>query len=313
MTRCYFAVIIHKINNMKSNLSKFIQDFGTAELCLQYLYDTKWQDGYQCRKCGHLKAIAGKKWHYKRCGKCRYDESATANTIFHKLKFPIDAAFQIVYLMVTMKKGLSSYEIARQFGVHQETAWYFRRRVQKAIQSVKEKKLQTHVEADETLIGGFEAGNPGRKKGKKRNVEIAVEIEYPEDGEKPVVRRAKAVVIDDSSGKCLEDALQNMVDHEAVITTDGWRGYTTAVKQWFHNVDLSKKGSNFKQLHFYIFNLKNWMRGTHHKVSGEHLQSYLDEYNFRFNRRNFVFQNPLVVLKAMALCPVIQYSELCAL
>ena len=100
-----------------------------------------------------------------------------------------------------------------------------------------------------------------------------------------------------------------MIDPDAFIITDGWSGYTPAAKEWWHEVVLSEKGSNFKLLHWHIFNLKNWIRGIHHKISPEHLQSYLDEYHFRFNRRNYAKQSPELVLSLMAKHPWMSYKQ----
>jgi hypothetical protein len=309
-----FASIILKIKEMKRTKSiNFLLNTQLLRRVMGILWKLNGATAIVVANAAKSNSLKGKHWYSRRCAKCRYEESATAHTMFHQLKFPIQSAFQIVYLLSTMKKGLSIYEIARQFGIHQETAWFFRRKIQQAIQSLNDTRLKKHVEVDETLIGGFEVGGYGRKKGKKRNVQIALEIECPDEGRKPFIKRAKAMVIKDSSGETIKEALNIMVDKEAVITTDFWSGYQKAAKEWFHNRELSEKGSNFKELHYFIFNLKNWIRGTHHKVSGEHTQSYLDEYLFRFNRRNFYAQNPVHLLSVMIFVPIIQYSQLIAL
>lgn len=134
--------------------SDFIKEFSTSEACLGFLSELKWGEGYNCRRCGHTEFKKGRMWHYKRCKKCQYDESATAHTLFHKLKFPIEKAFMITYQLSTMKKGMSSCEIARQYGIHQETAWYFRRKVQHAMKAVGSPLLGGCVEIDETAVGG---------------------------------------------------------------------------------------------------------------------------------------------------------------
>jgi hypothetical protein len=149
-----------------SILTAFIKQFHDSRSCHAYLSEQKWGRGYLCRKCGHEASEKGKKALHRRCQKCLYDESPTAHTIFHKLKFPIEHAFAMVYLLSNKRKGLSSCELARQFGVHQETAWFFKRRVQRALNSFPRAKLKENVEADETFIGGFEPGKPGRSKGK---------------------------------------------------------------------------------------------------------------------------------------------------
>jgi hypothetical protein len=95
-----------------TSITEFMQKYGTREACYQHLYDLKWSQGYQCLKCEHPHWVKGRKWHYRKCQRCHYDESSTANTLFHKLKFPIEKAFMITYQLSTMKKGMSSCEIS---------------------------------------------------------------------------------------------------------------------------------------------------------------------------------------------------------
>jgi hypothetical protein len=88
--------------------------------------------------------------------------------LFHKIKFPLTSAFAMVHLLTTTKKGMSSCELARQFGVHQETAWFFKRKVQLAMKSCEEgHQLAENIEVDETFLGGREEGKRGRSKGSK--------------------------------------------------------------------------------------------------------------------------------------------------
>lgn len=150
----------------------FAQAFSTADACYQHLFDLKWSKGFTCHKCGHTRSCKGRKWHYLKCLNCHYDESSTANTLFHKVKFPIEKAFMITYQLSTMKKGMSTCEIGRQYGIHQETAWFFKRKVQKAMQSANMNRLSAGVEVDETMIGGMEEGRQGRSNGKKKKSKL---------------------------------------------------------------------------------------------------------------------------------------------
>ena len=292
-----------------SSFIEFAQRFSTEEACLQHLHDMKWSDGYHCRRCGHNRWVKGRRWHHRRCQKCFYDESATAHTLFHKLRFSIVKAFWITYQLSTMKKGLSSCEISRQYEIHQETAWFFKRKVQQAMGQAGGSLLKTNVEVDETVIGGFEKGRPGRSHGQKKKVQVAVEVEYPEDDdEPPKMKRAASVTIENYSAEALKKGLDQMVDEDALVTTDGWRAYREATSARDHDVLPSAMGEAFKQLHWYIFNLKNWLRGIHHKVSAKHIKHYLNEFVYRFNRRNYIEQCPLSLLKTMAQSPWLSYK-----
>ena len=282
-----------------SNFSDFVKDFSTSEACFAYLFERKWKDGYQCTQCGNKSSIKGRKQYYKRCKKCGYDESPTANTLFHKLKFPIEKAFMIIYQLSTMKKGMSSCEISRQYGIHQETAWFFKRKVQLAMKSQGFQLLSDNVEVDETVIGGRELGKPGRSLGRKKRVQVAVEVEYPQEGIKAQIKRAFAVPIEDFTTGSLKKGINQMVDKQALITTDGWPAYAKAVDQRQHDVLISNAGENFQQLHWHIFNLKNWIRGIHHSISLDHLGDYLAEFYYRFNRRNATSGNTENIIDQM--------------
>jgi transposase-like protein len=270
-----------------SDIHSFLKDFGTSEQCYSYLIELKWSKGYSCRKCGHNVCVKGRKWSYRKCQICKYDESCTAHTLFHNIKFPITKAFLMIHQITTLKKGMSTHDLARQHAIHQNTAWFFKRKVQEMMTINGRLTLDGSVEVDETVVGGAEAGAQGRSDGKKKKVMVALQIEYPEEEERPVIKAASAEVIENYSAEQLEKAINNTVDQDALITTDAWSAYPKAVGQRDHLVFHSSELSNFADLHWYIFNLKNWIKGAHHHVSKEHMKRYLNEFNYRFNNRNY--------------------------
>ena len=293
-------------------LLNFIGHFPNEYACKAFLAEEKWKDGYTCSKCGHSTSVKGATAHHRRCQKCGYDESPTANTLFHKVKFPLVKAFTIVYQLSTMKKGMASTEIARQHDIHQETAWYFKQKVMRAMAAGSSPLLHTMVEVDETVIGGYEKGKPGRSHGKKHKIRLAVEVDYPEGEGEPRIRGADARVIIDYTAEELGRAIDQMVDKEAVVSTDGLRSYERAVGQRDHLPWPSDSGANFEKLHWMIFNVKNWLKGIHHRVSKEHLKYYLAEFFFRFNNRNWIQQCPDRILKRMVCLPWMPYKQLIA-
>jgi hypothetical protein len=240
--------------------------------------------------------------------------SATANTLFHKIKFPLPSAFAMVHLLATAKKGMSSCELARQFGVHQETAWFFNRKVQKSMQAVEYGvQLVDNVEVDKVFVGGREERKPGRSKGSKSLVLVSVEVDYSDTTRrKGKLKRCKVKVIEDASRETRKRALEDSVDHTAVVSTDSWKGYLTALSGRWHNVEESNQGANFEALHRHIFNLKKWVRAIHHHVSRDHLQSYLDEFNFRFNNRLQRGMQAMHILTTMATTSKTSYLQLMA-
>lgn len=269
------------------SIKNFRDKFPTEEACLAYLVEFKWSEGYKCTKCGHDQFYKGKKWHYHRCRKCYYDESATAGTIFHKCKLGLLRAFELAFRISVRKKGMSTTELAKELGCQQKSAWLWKAKYQEAMKSSEQQELIGDVEVDEFMVGGFEEGAPGRTHGEKELVVLAIERVKDKNGNE-TIGRAYARVIDDASAESLKEIFTKHIGTEAKVTTDCWNGYLPLAKDWTITRKPSKNGANFKLLHTHIMNVKGWLRGIHHKCNPERLQSYLNEYHFRFNRRGFM-------------------------
>ena len=263
------------------NSITFNKRFKDDNDCYEYISLIKWEDGFVCRKCNYEKYYKGKKPFSRRCLRCKYDESPTANTMFEKLKFSILIAFHIAFKISTKKKGMSSLELSNEFELRQKTCWAFKQKLQEVMKSSLKSPLAGVVHVDEFVVGGPEEGKKGRSKGLKKLIVLAIEI--LEDG----VGRAYAEVIEHSSAKELGSFLTRYVSKEAVIITDKWKGYGPLKKEFLKLKQIaSEDGKNFKELHIHIMNIKGWLRGIHHHCSKEHMQNYLDEYHFRYNRRS---------------------------
>ena len=264
------------------NSIKFTLRFHQDEACYHYLADIKWEDGYKCKKCGCTNYCPGVKPHSRRCLKCRYDESPTAGTMFDKCKFPLHKAFHIAFRVCTKKKGMSSLELSHEFEERQMTCWEFKWKVQQAMRSSQKYPLLGEVHVDEFLIGGEETQKRGRSKGKKRLVIVALE-KLSNDG----VGRAYAQIIEDASNISFRPFFDAYISKEADVVTDEWKGYIPLKKAYPKLKQIpSKSGKNHPDMHIHIMNVKSWLRGIHHHCSKERLQDYLDEYHFRYNRRN---------------------------
>lgn len=260
------------------SLFEFRERYPDGDSCLSHLADLKWGDGFKCRKCGHGRCCKGGMPYSRQCTSCRYDESPTANTLFHKIKFDILKAFYIVYFVSTNKKGITSTELARKLDLRQKTCWAFKRKVMKAMKSSGNHPITGTAEVDETVFGGQEEGVRGRKNGTKRLVVIGIEKK------KKGVSRLYAREILNADAASLGGFMKDHIATGAKVTTDQWTGYGPLAKTFENLVRIpsGKKGSNFPELHRAVMNLKGWLRGMHHHVGD--LQDYLDEYCYRFNR-----------------------------
>lgn len=291
----------------QTTMMDFIKEFGSIESCRNYLCDLKWKDGFTCKKCRHQTPVKGRTWYYRKCQKCHFDESCTSGTLFHKLKFPLDKAFMMIYLITTHRKGVSTCELARMFGVKQTTAWYFKRKVQQAMSSDPTALLTGHIEVDETYIGGSQKGKQGRSYSKKKIVQVAIETQVNAKG-KTIIKNASGTLIEKCDSESLKVGLLSMALVGSTVITDKWRSYIKATVNYKHEAKLSDNGQNFVKLHWHIFNLKNWLRGTHHHISNEHAQNYVNEFHFRFNRRNYYGSSPKNILKQMINQPWLPYK-----
>ena len=119
--------------------------FDDSEKTLKFIADVKWEGGFECRNCGHTNYCDGKKPSSRRCTRCKKEESATANTIFHNIKFPINKAFYIAYNVCVLGKDISSYNYSDLLGLNQMTCWKFRTRIQKCMLKI-EKKDDTNIQ-----------------------------------------------------------------------------------------------------------------------------------------------------------------------
>jgi hypothetical protein len=276
------------------NSIKFNQYFKTEDDCIKYIADVKWEKGYTCKRCGGEKYIKGSKPHNRRCLKCKYNESPTAGTMFDKVKFSLLVAFHIIFKIATKKKGMSTLELSREFDLRQKTCWGFKWKIQEAMRSSLQNPLTGEVHIDEFWIGGPEEEKRGRSLGNKKMIVIALEV--MDKG----VGRAYAEIIEKANSEELGNFMKKYIDKKSHIVTDEWRGYLPLKKE-YPNLEQRKSedGKNFKDIHIHTMNMKGWLRGIHHHCSKEHMQGYLNEYHYRYNRRNHLGTTFDLLLKRM--------------
>lgn len=266
------------------NAIEFNKRFSSNEACYEYLMELKWGKGYACSRCGCEISNKGRTYYHKRCRKCGYDESVLANTVFHAMKMPVLKAFHMIFRLTAKKKGMSTVELGAEVSVQQKTAWLFKRKIQVVMKQDNNDKMKGNVDVDETLLG-FHTGRKdgGRSLEKRQALMVASEI-LP-DGRTGNIRMQD---IENFKALTLEVALKDMVHPTASIRTDDYCSYYTLQQQGMKNIKIerSQKGKAFEEIHRQIMQFKNWLVGIHHRWSKEHLFAYVDEYVYRFNRRN---------------------------
>jgi len=263
------------------NSIEFNRRFKNNEDCYLYLIEKKWGNSYQCSRCGCAQCYKGRTYYHRRCKACGYGESVTANTLFHGMKMPMLKAFHMIFRLSAKKKGMSTTELGAEVGVQQKTAWLFKRKVQVVMKQNGNDKLSGKIDADETLLGGYTKKHRGRSLEEKQAVLITAEQLV--DGRTGNIRMEH---IENFQADTLKFALKAMVESDAVIRTDKHRSYQKLKKEMHVKPVKSRMGKGLEELHKQIMQFKNWLRGIHHKCSAQHLHAYLDEYVYRFNKRN---------------------------
>jgi ISXO2-like transposase domain/Transposase zinc-ribbon domain len=264
------------------NAIEFNKKFFNNESCYDYLLAKKWGKGFACSRCGHSEYKKGRTSYSRRCKHCGYEESVTANTIFHGMKMPLLKAFHMVFRLTAKKKGMSTVELGAEVGVQQKTAWLLKRKIQVVMKEGDKDKLTGNVDIDEMLVGGHSKGTRGRTLIQKSAVMVAVE-NLP-DG---YTGNLNFRVLDNFSALTMKYAIKEMVEPEAKLKSDCHQSYQSLSKELSNLKTVPfEEGNNYKQLHTQIMLFKNWLRGIHHKCSKLNLYAYLDEYKYRFNKRN---------------------------
>jgi transposase-like protein len=289
------------------DLKAFEASFSTEAAWRTYLAQLRWSEGFRCPRCGH-----GKAWPVRglqECSACGCQTSITAGTIFQDTHIPLVVWFRAMWWVTAQKNGASALGLQRVLGLKKyETAWTMLHKLRRAMVRPGRDLLTGRVEVDEAYIGGLEEGIPGRVNLKKALIIVAAQ----EDG--PGIGRIRMRKIGDASATNLIPFIQDFIQPGSTVHTDGWLGYAPLQgKSYTHEVTFLKGKQKtpselLPRVHRVISLLKRWLLGTHQgAVSHKHLDYYLDEFTFRFNRRRSKSRGKLffrLAQQAVALSPV---------
>ena len=271
------------------DFQEFLTQFPDEQSCWKYLIDIRWPEGYVCSCCNSENYWLTAK-HKIHCSSCEKEFSITSRTIFQDSKKPLLLWFHIMWWVVAQKTGASAYNLMdfMGFGSYQ-TAWLWLHKLRRAMVRQGREKLSGVVEVDETYIGGKEIGTGKQGRGADEKFLVVVATECI--GKK--IGRVRFKIIPDASGESLIPFIEENVEHQSTIITDGWSGYASLSKsEDYHYVEKVIAGSGKKAHellpHVHMVNslVKRWINGTHQgKMSPKYLEYYLDKFAFRFNRK----------------------------
>lgn len=293
------------------SLIEFQRRFSTEEACLDQLFRLRWPESYRCPRCGHTQYCFHSTRKLYQCSKCKYQVSATAGTIFHKTRTPLVKWFWMIFMMTHQKSGVSMLSLQRMLGIPSyKTVWTMGHKIRKAMADRDAPyQLAGIVEMDETFLGPQKRGVRGRGAKGKAKIVIAVESE----GDRPgfaVMKRVQAVNPEQILGVSRDKVARN-----STIKTDGWFAYSVLGSNGFvhepHVISKDKKAlKQLRWVHVMAANLKGNIRGIYHGVSEKHLDRYLAEFSYRFNRRWWGAQLFNRALAACAATSTVTFAEL---
>ena len=284
--------------DVPTTLPQFVRQFPTDEACADYLYAIRYPEGYVCPVCGSKKAWPAGPLRTMVCSN-DHKISITAQTVMHRTKQPLTLWFYAAYLVSTLTPGISAVQFQKQLGIGRyETAFNMLHKLRAGLVDPERTPLQGEVEVDEAFVGGREEGKPGRGAVDKALVVIGVEVvRYLKETPRGPIEatragRIRATVIPDASAETLLPWVQRNVAKGSTVQTDGWAGYNGvgslgySHQRVLQTVQGKSTGHYLPLVHLIISNLKRWILGTHKgAIQPHHLQAYLNEFVFRFNRR----------------------------
>lgn len=275
------------VEDYPDTLMELERRFSDEDACRAYLFALRWPTGFACPRCG-----GGEAWRMARglwlCGACRAQVSVTAGTIFQDSKLPLTVWFRAMWQVTSQKNGMSALGLQRVLGLGSyKTAWAMLHKLRRAMVRPGRERLRGVVEVDETYWGGEEEGVRGRGAVQKALIAVAAEAA---PGRGKAIGRIRLHHIPDTNRSTLHKFIAQAIEPGSTVVTDGLQAYRD-MKDYVHDRQVQQRQPAdaehlLPRVHRVASLLKRWLLGTHQgAIAHEHLDDYLDEFTFRFNRR----------------------------
>jgi transposase-like protein len=271
------------------SLFDMMEAFPTEQVAIDHLRSIRWKTGAYCPHCGSTKVYHFKDNKNHKCGDCRKRFSIKVGTIFEDSKIPLRKWFMAIWLLTSHKKGIASTQLAKDIKVTQKTAWFMLHRLRHAAQTTSFKApLVGDVEVDETFTGGKSANMHKKDRAARKQFKNKAAIVgfLQRDGE------LRAVHVPATTNEVMHVTVRGNVSHKARLITDSAQYYKGLTGEYNH-VSVNHSIGEYVRGDVHTNGiesvwslLKRQLLGTHHWVSKKHLQAYVNEMTWRFNRRN---------------------------
>jgi Zn ribbon nucleic-acid-binding protein len=256
-------------------LPEFEAQFASEEACRAYLAECRWNGSPRCKRCTSAKVWRERGGSLYECGACGHQTSLTSGTLFHGTRKPLKLWFRAIWEVAVRRNGISAADLQRILGLGSyQTAWTWLHRIRRAMVSENREKLAGYTQIDETLVGG---------KGSEKEMVLVVAEEYG---------RIRLIHVPGNHEAVISHVVDTEIGDDASIKTDGHAAYNArSLDKRAHEAKVQSKAElrqddHVQFCHWSASSLKQWLLATHNgAVRAKHLQSYLDEHAFRYNRR----------------------------
>jgi hypothetical protein len=287
------------------SLEKFTEDFNDDYACADYLAKRRWSSGYKCPQCSSNEAwrLESRPWLWEckgvvvdkngrrhRTG-CRHQTSVIAGTVMHGPHLPLRKWFLAAYLMATHSNGISALQFQSKLGLGSyKTAWLLLHKLRRATVDPDRTKLSGTVEIDETFMSYRKKMDPVGKGGGRSLVGQMAIIGGVEIVDTYYSGRIRLERIPNTERETLQNFVWDNTERGATIKTDGYAGYANPIHREHIAINLSGKNAPpahiaLPWIHRVFSNFKRWAMGTYHGLRDKHVDSYCNEFVFRWNRR----------------------------
>ena len=296
------------------DLITFQRRFGTERACQKRLFELRWPEGIRCPRCGHHEAYYLENRSLYQCVECKFQTSLTAGTVMHRTRTPLVKWFWAIYLVATDKRGLSALALSRKIDIGLKCAWTMLHKIRKAMEARDAGyQLAGLIQVDDAFFnGGVKKGGDKRGRGTSKVPVLVMAATRDE-----TITFARMEVLEKVDGDHIKAVLEKRVVGGQSIKTDGLPAFNVAKEIGHEHIPVvvyPKKGEpNYdalKWVNILVSNAKAFILGTYHGVMEKHLQKYLDEFCYRFNRRFWPGQGFDRLLRACSSATPVTDAEL---